>query len=113
MTPGPPDALDEWEFAFDVTSSDPIPLRAMDDLMTDGIIAWAEARHLGVGGSFGPVDALPDDSSPRWRFRFGLCITRDGDLIPRELAAELNETIARLCRDSGRRFDGGFRPFDP
>ncbi|OJW05422.1 MAG: hypothetical protein BGO49_30950 [Planctomycetales bacterium 71-10] len=113
MTTEPPDALDEWEFAFDVTASDPIPLRAMDDLMTERIIAWAEARRLGVGGGYGPDDARPDGSSPRWRFRFGLCITRDGDVIPREVAGELNDAIAGQCRDSGWRFDGGFRPFDP
>jgi hypothetical protein len=113
MTAEPPDALDEWEFAFDVTASEPIPLRAMDDLMTERIIAWAEARRLAVGGGYGPDDPRPDDSSPRWRFRFGLGITRDGDVIPREVAAELSDAIARHCRDSGWRFDGGFRPFEP
>jgi hypothetical protein len=106
-----PQALDEWEFAFDVTAPEPIPFEAIDALM-DAIILWAESNDLGVGGSFSPVGSPSNDSARRWRFCFGLCVSRDDDLIPREAAGDLIDVIAGRCRDAGWRLDGGFRPFE-
>lgn len=111
MNADTPRALDEWEIAFVIKAPEPIPREAIDALM-DAIILWAESRGLGVGGSFGPVDSPSSDSARRWRFRFGLCGTRDDALIPREVAGALIDAAAHHCRDAGWRLDGGFGPFE-
>lgn len=56
-------SLEEWHFDFGLmaTGTEPIPEAACEDLW-DVIIAWAEARGLGIGGGYRPFEDEPSGS---------------------------------------------------
>jgi hypothetical protein len=105
------DALGEWRFSFSVSSTEPIPEQLMDSLLLGIAIPWAEQHELGIGGGFRPAAGTQEDAVRRWNFRFGLCITRAGQQIPRHQARELLDLLRCWCQERGLMLAGGFGPF--
>lgn len=101
---------DEWCFEFRVAADRPTPREVADELM-EGAVCWAEAHRLGIGGGYRPSPCESDGAAPAWMFRFGLCITEDGQSIPRRLAHDLWEALQAKSGRLGARCDGGFREF--
>jgi hypothetical protein len=46
-----------------------------------------------------------------WSFRFGLCVTNERDLIPRDHCDELMELIIEWAESKNYGVGGGFGPF--
>ena len=70
----------------------------------------SRAAHPGIGSGFLPASPEQSGAPRNWHFRFGLCATEDGQLIPAEQAGELERS--RLL-GRGIEFTGGFRAFTP
>ena len=65
---------------------------------------WAEKRDYGIGGGLSDKDGV-------WHIRFGLCATKDDQLIPESDAKLLLEEIVKYCKSIGCSIKGGYREF--
>jgi hypothetical protein len=101
---------DEWCFEFQVSADRPIRRAEADELL-DEAIRWAEAHRLGVGGGYQPSSPEVNEAARAWAFRFGLCVTEDGQLIPRRLAHDLWDSLRAGCGRQSFGCEGGFRAF--
>lgn len=104
-------ALDEWKFSFRVFPKPgvtPIPNDPMESLlfqMTD----WAETYDYGIGGGYHKIQS--PSSEPGWEFGFGLCVTKDNQLIPQTKANELWKFVIACCEKNSWELTGEFREF--
>ena len=101
---------EEWCFEFRVLANLPIR-RSEADALLDEAIRWAEAHRLGIGGGYRPSSPEAKGAARSWSFRFGLCATEAGQLIPRRSAHDLWETLRAGCGRRGFECEGGFRAF--
>jgi hypothetical protein len=101
---------DEWCFEFHVSAPTLIRRAETDQLLKEAI-RWAEANRLGVGGGYKPASAEVEKAAQSWAFRFGLCASEDGQVIPRTLAHDLWQLLQAECERQGFVCTGGFRPF--
>lgn len=107
------EARDEWCFDFYVHAAAPIPAQLMDGLLWEEVINWAEGHQLGVGGGLRAASLQQDAAAQCWHFRFGLCASEDGQIIPASQADELEQLLRAWCSDRSLEFAGGFRAFTP
>ena len=56
---------------------------------------------------------MSSDELVEWEFRFGLCGSKEGQLIPREKCDELLDVIVSWAEANSLGIGGGYRPFEP
>lgn len=100
--------LVEWRFRFRLEPEaevEEVPRAVAEAVIWDVATPWAEARGLGIGG--GPC-ALGGGS---WEVRFGLCATREGQLIPELQALALAGLMRKFCEERGGKLIGEVEDF--
>ena len=103
-------ALNEWCVEFKVAH----PIRSARgdiDRLVDDAIDWVEARSLGLGGGCGPAKGDAGSPNESWSFRGGICIQREGMLIPESQAMEFLDFLRSTCGARGLDFQGKVEPF--
>lgn len=103
--------LIEWAFRFNVDHIEKgriLTSKCAESLLLS-MTAWAEKRDYGIGGGFHEMKSSQEKS--QWEFSFGLCATRDHQLIPESKAEELWEFITEFCEKNNWKLQGEFREF--
>src|SRR5947209_5932842 len=95
--------LVEWCFRFRLepeAEEGEVPRAVAEAVIWDVATSWAEGRSLGIGG--GPSEI----GGGSWQIRFGLCATREGQLIPELQALALAGLMRKFCEERGAKLVG-------
>src|SRR5262245_43837531 len=91
----------------------PVSRGALEELLLEQAVPWAEARDLGIGGGFRAASPETREGARCWPLGFGLCATREGQSIPKEEAEHLLNHLTDSCRDRRLGCFGQVEEFPP